>query len=84
MKKMIWDPCLFFLLGNEIFLTSTRGPEYQTQGFTMDILIFKPSPQVHDLVIHLLNCWSPISKKTTTKGSKSGFSTNSAQIEHFQ
>ena len=47
------------------------------------LLTWKCVPYVACLVIHLLKFWSSISWKTITKGSKSGFSTKSSQIEHF-
>ena len=52
----------------------------------MNGMIFKHGTPFHDLVIHRLNMAELLVThvlKATTKGSKSGFSTKSLQIDHF-
>ena len=70
----------------QCFFEKYGGPWYQTRGFTVNNMISKHGTPFHDLVIHRLNMAELLVThilKATTKGSKSGFSTKSSQIDHF-
>ena len=82
-KILIWDPCRFVLLGKEIFLGSMGNSRNKPKVLPWIAWYFNMAHRSMIWWFIFLPVGHPPVKKQPPKGPKSGFSTKSAQIEHF-